>query len=125
MKIAILEDDDMKALVANNAIEAVFPSACSSVRRFGTLCELEQCQERFNVLVSDLNLPDSPGTSTAEFLKTQCQGLADFIVIFSSDARLSKDISQTDQTRFSYWTQADNLAGLLSSLPIMSDRWAV
>lgn len=124
MKIAILEDDDMKALVANNAIEAVFPSACSSIKRFETLCELEQCHEKFNVLVSDLNLPDSPGSSTAEFLKKQCKTLADFIVIFSTDANLSEAISQTDLTQFSYWTAADNLAGLLSNLPIMSDRWS-
>lgn len=84
LTIAILEDSLVKVETALWAIERVFGSE-AEIYRYELLKHLKMADQKFDLLISDLNLPDSDSSETARFLLTEGWTLARMVLVASTD----------------------------------------
>lgn len=74
MNILILEDHQEMAIALKQMLEALCPPT-PKISIFPTLTDLMACGVRGDVLIADLNLPDSGPVQTSRFLSTICDSI--------------------------------------------------
>ena len=74
VRVLLLEDDRSTAMVVERRLRAVESVTCS-VECVGTLAQAREllARGRFDLVIADLHLPDSPGLATIESLVRVCQ----------------------------------------------------
>lgn len=101
MYIAILEDNEIKAILLKDAIQNQ-TGKHSNIFQFKTLKELKNnSKHKFDLIISDLHLPDSSGQETAAFLNNYGAKNARHVLIFSADHELGNELIKKNKQNFS------------------------
>ncbi len=109
MHIAILEDNEIKIILLKDAIETLVGKR-STILEYKTLTEFKNNRKHsFDLMISDLHLPDSSGKETAQFLSQYGLKIAKHIVIFSADHELGTSLIHAHTNRFSQVKDLSNL----------------
>ncbi|WP_370261638.1 hypothetical protein [Limnobacter sp.] len=107
--IHIIEDDPLQAELLVDHLSASFPAMSFAVS--SSLAHFAANQQAYDVLISDLSLPDSPSTNTAEFLL----GLPrrNTVVCFSSDQPVGEDLAKASGNRIQYFNKGQGTAHVI------------
>lgn len=103
IRIGILEDNSFKCAALKHVLSIVL-SKNDSLEVFDSLgplrLKVNEHTEPFDILISDLNLPDSGATQTAMFLEKEVSRLAKLILVNSSDLQTTEMLVNSDSMRF-------------------------
>ncbi|HEX4918159.1 MAG TPA: response regulator [Limnobacter sp.] len=121
--IHIIEDDPLQAELLVDHLSASFPSVKMAVSP--SLKHFAAHVGHYDVLISDLSLPDSESTNTAEFLL----GLPrhNTVVCFSSDAPVGEDLARASGNRIIFFNKTKGTGELMAFLESLShaNKYAV
>ncbi|HEX4843917.1 MAG TPA: hypothetical protein VFV57_09605 [Limnobacter sp.] len=121
--IHIIEDDPLQAELLVDHLLASFPATQMLVSP--SLAHFAAYAGAYDVLISDLSLPDSESANTAEFLL----GLPrrQVVVCFSSDTPVGEDLAKASGNRIAFFNKSKGTGKLLEFLEshLNADKHAV
>lgn len=109
LTIGILEDSLVKVETALWAIERVFGTQ-AEIYRYELLKHLKVAHQKFDLLISDLNLPDSDSSETARFLLTEGWTLARMVLVASTDDETTDFIVSRGRGHFESFYKPGNFS---------------
>ncbi|HEX4878403.1 MAG TPA: response regulator [Limnobacter sp.] len=107
--IHIIEDDPLQADMLVDRLVARFPFLRTFVSP--SLAHFAAHAGGYDVLISDLSLPDSSPADTAEFLLGLPRN--SIVVCFSSDQPVGEDLARASGNRIQYFNKAKGTSGVL------------